>query len=463
MPILKTDSRGLVTQGALLGFVRPASRLSAIETCEGNVQLSYFDDQGRMRQTNFDAASDSKNTTFEQWIPDSVRTCLNLNQNSSLVTLERAVYLDEEWTIEAWFAYPLPVPEPSTYNSLVRGKDTDNPIIVKKGDNSDLLGIVIAGDFKSSGYDLTSLSPGWHHLTAVAQGDTTLFYIDGKKIGDTKAKAIADAKTALENANQSQKPQAQANLTAIENGNFNLTSNVKYIGNVQGGQQQFGKIAEVRIWGIALSAEEIAVNSKTLLTGNEPGLLAYYPLTEAKDTTVQNKTGDGNNGTITGASWWGCAAPIGKLGEIEAEVEAEVEVETPQVMQFHGVDDYIEVPYNSNLNPQQFTISCWVKVTRTQNSLCSLLNSTHANKGYSIYTSIDNKVWFNIFVLGRETQDRVGASAGLTFNVWKHICAIFNGTNITLYINGINASTTNLDYIAILNHYQDYDTIICNT
>lgn len=43
MPSLKTDSRGLVTQGALLGFVCPASRLSAIETCEGNVQLSYFD------------------------------------------------------------------------------------------------------------------------------------------------------------------------------------------------------------------------------------------------------------------------------------------------------------------------------------------------------------------------------------------------------------------------------------
>ena len=65
MPNLATDSRGLVTQGALLGFVRPASRLSAIETCEVNVQLSYFDDLGRMRLTNFDATSDSRNPAFE--------------------------------------------------------------------------------------------------------------------------------------------------------------------------------------------------------------------------------------------------------------------------------------------------------------------------------------------------------------------------------------------------------------
>ena len=123
MPNLATDSRGLVTQGALLEFVRPASRLSAIETCEGNVQLSYFDDQGRMRLTNFDATSDSRNPAFEQWIPDSVRTCLNFDQDSNRVTLERPVYLEEEWTIEAWFAYPLPVPTPSNYNSLVRGEN----------------------------------------------------------------------------------------------------------------------------------------------------------------------------------------------------------------------------------------------------------------------------------------------------------------------------------------------------
>ncbi len=434
MRSLNSDSRGLVTQGALLGFVRPASRLSAIETCEGNVQLSYFDDRGRMRLTNFDAAADSsKNTTFEQWIPDSVRTCLNFNNNSSLVTLERAVYLDEEWTIEAWFAYPLPVPKPtSTYNSLVRGKETNNPvpIIVKKGDNSDLLGIAIeGGHFKSSGYDLTSLSPGWHHLTAVAQGDTTLFYIDGEKVGDTKATAIAEAEEKLnETPNDANK---KRELEDIKRAILKVTSNVKYIGNIQSGKEQFGKIAELRIWGIALSAEEVAVNSKTLLTGNEPGLLAYYPLTEATDITVDNKTGDGNNGEITGASWWGCAAPIGKL------VEAEAEVEVDRVMHF---SDSGAVKIEKNIDSSAFTISFWAKILKTP---------IYAGESV-LYFSRNNRVYTQIIIFSQPNntiglQLEISELGGLrqtllvptvAFRTWMHICVTYDGSSCQLYLNG---------------------------
>ena len=86
MPQVAKDSKGLVTQGALLGFVQPAGRLNAIETCEGNVQLSYFDNQGRMRQTNYDATADGKNAAFEQWIPDAQRACLNFSNSNSVAT-----------------------------------------------------------------------------------------------------------------------------------------------------------------------------------------------------------------------------------------------------------------------------------------------------------------------------------------------------------------------------------------
>ncbi|WP_271775862.1 hypothetical protein [Aphanizomenon sp. CS-733/32] len=55
MPQVAKDSKGLVTQRAILGFVNSVTRLNAIKTSEGNVQLSYFDNQGRMRQTNYDA------------------------------------------------------------------------------------------------------------------------------------------------------------------------------------------------------------------------------------------------------------------------------------------------------------------------------------------------------------------------------------------------------------------------
>ena len=42
------SNKGLVTKGALLGFASPATRITAIETCEGNVQLSYFDANAKL-------------------------------------------------------------------------------------------------------------------------------------------------------------------------------------------------------------------------------------------------------------------------------------------------------------------------------------------------------------------------------------------------------------------------------
>ncbi|NEO95486.1 MAG: hypothetical protein F6K56_37025 [Moorea sp. SIO3G5] len=108
MPEVAENSKGLVTKGALLGFASPATRIAAIETCEGNVQLSYFDNQGRMRLTNFDATADSQNTTFEQWRPDQLPVALNLADSNDKIQLANPIDLTEEWTIETWFSSPLP-------------------------------------------------------------------------------------------------------------------------------------------------------------------------------------------------------------------------------------------------------------------------------------------------------------------------------------------------------------------
>ena len=119
MPQVAKDGKGLVTQGAFIGFVQSGSRLNAIETSEGNVQLSYFDSQGRMRQTNYDATADSANASFEQWIADAQRTCLNFSNAQSKVVLNQALYLPSDWSFEVWFVSPLP--EAGEWNTLCRG------------------------------------------------------------------------------------------------------------------------------------------------------------------------------------------------------------------------------------------------------------------------------------------------------------------------------------------------------
>ncbi|UXE63331.1 MAG: LamG domain-containing protein [Woronichinia naegeliana WA131] len=563
MPQIAKDGKGLITKGANLGFVNSVTRLNAMETSEGNVQLSYFDNQGRMRQTNYDATADSKNATVEQWIPDAQRTCLNFNNSNSVVKLNQPLYLPNNWSIEAWFVYPLP--ETAEWNTLIRGKDTDHHIIVR---NRKQLGIYLHNDplgqqFYDSGFNMELLSEGWHHLTVVGKGDTTLFYIDGKAVGNTKAKALADAEENLKKAPNEPKAKKKVedikkailkttsdvfaignnhselnqpidysvmkfdgvndsinignvsslhlqdnftieawvypttgsgvrviyslsdNIFVIEEGRLffqkgggkfetigrNATNNrltinkwnhvvvvksgsmtgqtklylngiaideqtaiptLTNVGQIQLGSQpdigryfqgqmaevrvwnkartqaeiqatmgkrlsgkevnlvayyplnkiesgkvldmvtnnyatvveasivndqtlfitpfilgeQFGKLAEVRVWGVALTDDEIAVNSKTLLSGNEPGLLAYYPFNEATGEAIRDQSGQGNNGAASGAIWWGCTAPIGNPGNT--------------VMQFDGVNDYIDIA--TGILSDSYTKEVWIKL-----------------------------------------------------------------------------------------------------
>ncbi|MBD2545212.1 LamG domain-containing protein [Planktothricoides raciborskii] len=570
MPQIAKDDKGLITQGAWLGFVNPASRLNAIETCEGNVQLSYFDSQGRMRLTNYDATSDSSNTAFEQWLPDAQRACLNFSNANSVVKLSQQVYLSTDWSIEAWFCYPLP--ETAQWNTLIRGQNADHNIIVSRDQK---LGIYLTNDpltqyFYDCGFNMESLSTGWHHLTAVGEGDTTRFYIDGKQVGDIKAKAVKDAEASL-NLNPTDAA-AKQKVEDIKKANLKVSNDVYAIGNnhlaankpvdygvmkfdgvndcitvtdnpnlqistysvevwikpenpvadwqgiigkpgrnfniwlnrngfihhrfhtpsstnagapdtpngsivwnqwnhvaitndgttaktyingkmiaqgatggslivdktplymgcldnasfccfkgqiadariwkvvrteaeiqadmrkrltgkeanlvayyplnkLEGGKvldlvannhgtvfeatnvtdqalsltpviqgEQFGKVVEVRIWGVALSNEEVEVNSKTLITGNESGLLAYYPMNEATGTEVRDHTGKGNQGTMTNPVWWACAAPIGSQDK-----------PGNKVMKFDGVNDHITFPAMNINYSQGFSLEVWVR------------------------------------------------------------------------------------------------------
>jgi hypothetical protein len=71
-----------------------------------------------------------------------------------------------------------------------------------------------------------------------------------------------------------------------------------------GGASWFiGDMCEVRLWDGVRSPDLIKQNMDKTLTGNEPGLLGYWPLNEMSGTTAYDKTVYANNGTITDGAW----------------------------------------------------------------------------------------------------------------------------------------------------------------
>jgi hypothetical protein len=418
MPEVAKDSKGLVTQGSLLGFVQPASRLNAIETCEGNVQLSYFDRAGRMRQTNYDATADSKNATFEQWIPDAQRACLNFSNSNSIVTLNKPFYLADDWSVEAWFVYPLP--DLGEWNTLIRGNDVDHHILLVR--NRKQLGTYLTNDslgnnFYDSGFNMELLTEGWHHIAAVGRGDTTLFYIDGKKVGDVKAKALKDAE---QNLTKNSNDAAKKKVEDLKKASLKAKNNVAFIGNRKEGWEPFGKVAEVRIWVVALSDDEIAVNSKTLLSGNEPGLLAYYPMNEATGVEVRDHSGNGNKATVSGANWWGCTAPIGNIDNT--------------VMKFDGVNSYITASKSLMNNLSTFTLEGWVKaLSLPEGKTISLFGQNDV-----IEFGIDCQ---KLVVWTKDCGNWFHADAVYPLHEWHHVAVVGNGTNVLLYLDGVPIKT----------------------
>ncbi|NEO36537.1 MAG: LamG domain-containing protein [Moorea sp. SIOASIH] len=422
LPTLHTVSngsqKGLITKGALLGFTSPVTRIAAIETCEGNVQLSYFDSQGRMRQTNFDATSDSRNTTFEQWLPDELPVALNFADSGHKIQLVNSVALSESWTVEAWF-YSAYASGPAQ-KILLGSKDGDSPVVIQEMSK---LGTLVDGVFYDSGYNLERLTPGWHHLAAVGKDSTTIFYIDGRQVADVK-QAFLDAAT-----DDSSKEQRKTTICKVNN------IAISTIGNSTRGSEQFGKLAEVRVWNLALSEAEIAVNSKTRLSGNEPGLVAYYPLNEGTGTQIRDMTGSGNNSQDTSP------APISSQDTSSAPIDNKDINPVPignlgnMVMQFDGVNDYIAIAAHKNPTTA-ITVSLWAK-SNTENwnhygCLASkrdayVIHPREGIKAISFY--LESNGWK---VLTHTPSD---------IKQWHHYAVTFDGKTQKLYIDGVEVAS----------------------
>ncbi|PIZ46503.1 hypothetical protein COY32_03175, partial [candidate division WWE3 bacterium CG_4_10_14_0_2_um_filter_41_14] len=144
----------------------------------------------------------------------------NFSSTSDIAAIT-SIAIPGSWSISSWFKYPFPS---ASCNTLTRGVNYDHQVIIQCGGT--LLGTYDNHSlgWVSSGFNTNTLSNGWHHLTAVGDGGVTKFYIDGSYVGTS---------------------------------NYQSNSEISYIGNYQGGNQQFGSIDETRIYNRALSPKEV--------------------------------------------------------------------------------------------------------------------------------------------------------------------------------------------------------------
>ena len=103
---------------------------------------------------------------------------------------------------------------------------------------------------------------------------------------------------------------------------------------------------------------------------------------------------------------------------------------------FDGIDDYIDMDNNLNLNPTGFTVSAWVKRDATNSGTVSIVSKRDGafTKGYDLRILNNNNI--EIIWKNGSNQSLISNSA-LPYDEWHHVSAIYNGSEVSIYIDGV--------------------------
>ncbi|MFA6029224.1 MAG: LamG-like jellyroll fold domain-containing protein [Elusimicrobiota bacterium] len=160
-----------------------------------------------------------------------------------------------------------------------------------------------------------------------------------------------------------------------------------------------------------------------LSTSTEPVRAALRPLTkmllrfdEGVGTVSTDESGSGTNATLNGPVWID-----GRFGK---------------AVYLDGVNDYITIANNNVINPpsgqpNSITASLWVKIDDP--AAGGAIISNWGGAGWQLAMSNGKP---DIYIAGPGGDAYISSPEGLSTNVWHHIAATYDGSYVTLYVDG---------------------------
>ena len=291
-------------------------------------------------------------------------------------------------------------------------KDTSNRYVVWYDHAYNRIQLYMNSGVKNINFSLTETGQ-WFYFTGVVDGSTAKMYINGELIGSTSY--------------------------------VPFESNVDfYLGTYNGASGLFysGKMSNAKVFDVALTAAQVAdlYNNpeKVVPTGvDNTALKLWLPMQEGAGTTAYDGSGNGNHGTISGATYvHGIGAPVSQTAVIDWNkgtnlVAYSEDLENSDWTKQNG----IAVTANQAISPDGYTNADLIygatsgSISSVQQNLGAASVATYTN---SIFVKYSGKQWFYIFELN-------GNSGGNFFDIQNGVKGVQNfGSDsfITSYGNG---------------------------
>ena len=268
----------------------------------------------------------------------------------------------------------------------------------------------------------------WYHLVLVYTGSEAGYYINGDQLGAFTAFSGTVGPGA--------------------------TSETLKIGRLEGNESKDtnGKIADVRIYNVALSAgnaKELYDDSKVIIpTKNDASggfvsqtnLIAWWPLVDGGTSNLiaYDGSGYGNHGTLTNmdaATDWlsgqtGCPQLVGGYN---------------RKFYFSG-DDYVNCGTDSSLNftTGNFSVSYWVYIHDITDIGYLVKRGAWGTDGWYTYLESSGRIsiYTNDDGQGDPHTYTVSNSSVITENTWHHVVVVRNGATGIIYVDGTDETAS---------------------
>jgi hypothetical protein len=157
--------------------------------------------------------------------------------------------------------------------------------------------------------------------------------------------------------------------------------------------------------------------------GPVTGLMAAFGFDENGGLTAADSSGNGNTGSISGATW----TPDGRFGSALA---------------FDGTNDIVTVNDSNTLDlTNALTLEAWVYPTTLSGWRTALLKERPGGLAYALYAHDNLPRPAGYVNVGGTDREAAGTTA-LPLNAWSHLTTTYDGATLRLFVNAVQVGST---------------------